>query len=241
MHRKVLLVFLILLVALLTAACFPGLPPLVSDQYAQDTSLIDGDPCAAPCWNGIIPGETSWQDALDVLNTTPDVVGLQENTVDVEGSDEQVVVADWGQVESGEYCCRVLADSADEAVRYIFLRLAPNIVLDELIEAHGEPDYTQYLLYTESEGVLQMIYTDVPMVVWALVGDPAGEVLVNTPIVAAIYITPDEMDFLVEVSTLGPWLGYAPFQDYVDAAPAVTPSVTLTPGGASDSGGGEGS
>lgn len=237
MRNKYVLVSLPLLVLLL-AACTGSAPPLISDSYLSDDSLISGEPCAAPCWNDIVPGETLWVDAVEMLRNDPNVEGLQEQESEEagDGSSEQenaepgsgALVA-WGQAGTGEYCCQIISESPDGTVTAILLQLAPTMIIDDVLEIYGDPDYAQAFQVSEEEGVLQVVYEDVPMFLWIAL-DPHGSLLVNSPVVAAIYPTAQDMEMaLLTAAQVGPWLGYASFEDYTQAEPVITQSVTLTP------------
>jgi hypothetical protein len=52
-----------LLAVILLAACLPPLPPV------QDESLIDDGACAPPCWQGAVPGQTSTEEAGQILRS----------------------------------------------------------------------------------------------------------------------------------------------------------------------------
>src|SRR5690349_21843075 len=43
------------------------------NEALLDRGLISGEPCGAPCWQNITPGETAYDDALTILNTIPKV------------------------------------------------------------------------------------------------------------------------------------------------------------------------
>ena len=64
---------LVFLVAVSTAvsACRPHIvpPPRVTpDPELMDVSLLTGEPCGPPCWQGIIPGETTREEAMVILH-----------------------------------------------------------------------------------------------------------------------------------------------------------------------------
>lgn len=42
---------------------------LTSQKPAVDRSILTDDPCAAPCWQGIVPGQTTIDEALNILDT----------------------------------------------------------------------------------------------------------------------------------------------------------------------------
>src|SRR3954471_19155346 len=58
------LVVVFIVVSLFVSACGSP-PPLKSDKYLGDTSLVSGDAsCAPPCFRGITVGKTTFSDAL---------------------------------------------------------------------------------------------------------------------------------------------------------------------------------
>ena len=66
--------------------------PSVSQELV-DRSLITGEPCGPPCWQGIIPGETTEEETMTILHELPFVDGgathVQGNRIhwhsDIEG------------------------------------------------------------------------------------------------------------------------------------------------------------
>ncbi|MFN7209324.1 MAG: hypothetical protein ACK4P1_02895, partial [Aggregatilineales bacterium] len=64
--KRLLLPAALIFTALLLAGCGAP-PPLVSDQYLNDNSLVTGDPCGAPCFQDITVGKTTFADALTLI------------------------------------------------------------------------------------------------------------------------------------------------------------------------------
>jgi hypothetical protein len=211
---------------LIMAACAPP-PNLRDEKLLQDTSLIDSEPCAAPCWRGITPGVTAWSDARTILEDDATLQNLQFQ--DDENSDARV--ASWEQ-KDGSACCQMFSSEDGELVNVLFLRTAPNIPLGELFEAHGEPTYAVSSEFSEDQAIVNLIYPDVPMVIYAFVAGPNASLNENSEVIASLYLPPDDMELVVQTSNLHAWEGFASFQTYSSAegsAFEVTPSVTLTP------------
>ncbi|HVU11751.1 MAG TPA: hypothetical protein VHD90_10745 [Phototrophicaceae bacterium] len=214
----------VLALVLLLAACSPP-PPLRDDTLLQDTSLLsDSDPsCALPCWRGITPGKTSWNDALTKLqaDTTIENVNVQ--------SDDQssAKVADFQQ-KGGTSCCQMITEDGNN-VTVIFLRVAPKMSLGQLIEAQGEPKYVIGSPYTDTEAVMNLIYPDKSLVIYAFVAGTTGTLSASSEIVGVLYMQPSDMDLLLKTSNLDAWAGYKSYEIYSTATYQVTPSITLTP------------
>lgn len=211
-----------LLLVLLVAACAPP-PNLRDDTLLNDRSLITGEPCAAPCFRGITPGETSWRDAFTILEDDPEFTNVQEQ-VDEESNAKQ---AAWQQGDN--QCCQIASQDGD-TVNLIFLRTAPTMTLGELIEAHGEPTYLIGSEFTEDQAIASVVYPDVPMVVYVFVeGAATGALSESSEIIGVLYLVESEMDLLIQTTELHAWEGYDTFATYNDGPFEVTPSITLTP------------
>jgi hypothetical protein len=96
-----------------------------------DRSLITGEPCGPPCWQGIIPGETTESEAMAILRTLffvdGDTIRVQGNTIywysDIEN---------WpgGGIEIG----------GNRTVDWVDYGLPYYLELQALIDARGEPE-----------------------------------------------------------------------------------------------------
>lgn len=221
MNRHFLL--LILLVAITIAACAP--PPNLRDEtLLNDTSLITGEPCAAPCFRGVVPGETRWRDAVVSIQDDPEFSNFQEQ----QAEDSDAVQAAWQQGDN-QICCQMASEDG-EIVSLIFLRTAPTMNLGELTGAHGDPSYLIGSEFTEDQAIVSLVYPETPMVVYAFVGGAAeGELSETSEIIGVLYLVPSEMELLIQTQDLHEWEGYQSFAAYNDGPFEVTPSITLTP------------
>jgi hypothetical protein len=208
------------------AACAP--PPNLRDEtLLQDISLIDGEPCAAPCWRGITPGVTTWSDAQTILEDDATLQNLQVQTDD----NTTARAASWEQ-KDGTGCCQMFSTEDGELVNVLFLRVAPNMGLAELFDAHGEPTYAVSSEFSDDQAIINLIYPDVPMVIYAFVPGANASLSENSEVIAMLYLSEQDMDLVVQTSNLHEWEGFASFQTYGTQEGAiyeVTPSVTLTP------------
>jgi hypothetical protein len=199
-------------------------PPLRDYLLLQDTSLVARTPgCVVPCWHGITPGKTSWENALTILEADPSI----ENLTIQESEDSTAKAAEFRQ-RGGSVCCQVFTQD-DETVSVIFLRLTPDIVLSQLIEAQGEPQYLVGSPYSDDQAVMNLIYPDNALVVYVFVAGEDGSLSADSEIIGVLYLTHPDMDLLIDTSSLFTWKGYQSFESYHDQGFDVTPSVTLTP------------
>ena len=222
MKHRLILPGVIALV-LLFAACSPP-PPLRDDTLLQDTSLITNDSdCAPPCWRGITPGITTWGDALTILEDDPTL----ENVTVQEDDESPAKVAEFQQ-QGGSPCCQMFTEDG-EFVNVIFLRVAPTSTVGELIEIHGDPTYIIGSQYSDDQAVMNLIYPEQAMVIYAFVPGTEGSITEDSEIVGILYMTPEDMDLLIQTNDLHAWEGYQSYTDYQSGEFEVTPSVTLTP------------
>jgi hypothetical protein len=213
----------VIALALLFAACAPP-PPLRDDTLLQDTSLLSTDSdCSAPCWRGITPGETTWGDALTILedDTTLENVNVQED-------DQSSAKAADFQQKGGSSCCQIISNDG-EVVGVIFLRVAPTTTLGKLIAAQGEPTYLVGSQYTDDQAVMNLIFPEKSLVAYAFVAGTSGSLSASSEIVGVLYLQPSDMDLLIKTSSLHVWDGYKSYEAYDTSEFDVTPSVTLTP------------
>lgn len=211
--------------ALLLAACAPP-PELRDDTLVDDTSLVTGDPCTAPCWRGITPGETLWRDALTIVEDDPQFENIQSR----EDEASNAIGAIWN-VQGGPECCQMVAEDG-QTINLIFIRPKPNMSLRQVIEAHGEPTYAVGTTVSEDQAIVNLVFPDIPIIVLAFAPGEQGNLSETSEIIGVFYTTPADMELFVNTQSLHAWEGYVPFMNYhagEDAEFEVTPSVTLTP------------
>jgi hypothetical protein len=142
MKLRILYLIVVLLLTLFVVACQP-LP-----------SMIDDNSCSAPCWTGIIPGETNREEALEILKSSS---LIKQDTITSANS------------QDNPYHDQISWDSIYDTTGFIFLEnntveviifLDENVPLQELIQKYGDPDqviiapfqgssFTIYTLYLE--------------------------------------------------------------------------------------------
>lgn len=212
-----------LALTLLLVACAPP-PELRDSTLLNDDSLLTDDPCSAPCWRNITPGETSWSEALTIIE---DDVRLSDPQLQ-ESEEDDAVVATFRQAE-GNDCCQIFSEDG-QTVGLLFLRLAaPNVTLGELLDAKGEPAYVLGSEFSEDQSIMNLIYPDIPMVTYAFVAGPEGALNEGSEIIGALYMQNSDMELLIQTSNLQAWEGFQSYNAYQESEFEVTPAVTLTP------------
>ncbi len=200
-----------LVVALLTAAC-GARPPLLDDQLLQDTSILSDEGCVAPCWQDITPGETSWEAALDTLNSLPMVSQVEAQAVR-RGEAAQFATF---STEDGAPCCELFSEDG-ETVDRMLLRYAPVMELGALINRYGEPAYIGAAPYTNDSAVGTLIFPEHGMVVaFYLNGIQSGVVSEETVILGTYLSTMASVETVIATSQLYEWDGYQPYAAYAE-------------------------
>jgi hypothetical protein len=213
-----------LALVLLVSACAPP-PELRDPSLLRDESLISGQPCEAPCWRGITVGETTWRDALAIVEDDPELDAPNVQT----DENSSAVVAEFKPTD-GSPCCQMYSETG-ELVDLLFLRVAPTMTLGEVIAAHGDPAYAVGSPFSDNQAIVNILYPDIPLVVYAFVaGEAQGRLSASSEIIGLLYLKPSDMELLLVTSELHAWEGYADYATYrPDGELEVTPSVTITP------------
>lgn len=193
-------------------------PQLRNDEYLDDISFLTGEPCAAPCWRGITPGETSWEDAIAIIEDDPTLDNLQQR----QGQDTDRVGAAWSKTER-DLCCQMFSSEDGQTVELILLQISPQATLNSAIEEFGDPDYLTGNTVSDTQGIVSVIYEDTPMYIYVFVAGAGGEINEDSEIIGFVYLTPELMDELIRTSDLHTWDGYATYRDYMDDEVEVTP------------------
>lgn len=186
---------------------------LRDSSFLPDTSLITGDPCGAPCWNGIAVGETTWDDAIAILEETESITNLQYREAQ-EGTAKQAI---WSAV-GGEPCCYIITMDG-ETVGFLWLQLAPQMTLSEVIERYGEPAYVTGQIHTPDQAYLVLFFPDHFLAVSAFVaGAESGVLSEDSEIISLEYFDETEQESILSGTPLHTWEGYLSYRDYMDGA-----------------------
>jgi hypothetical protein len=134
--RRTTLLFLGLWMMTLCGGC--GEPPPL------DMSLLTGEPCEPPCWQGLTPGESTEEDVAEFMRATRFVdtcsVFRSSYTRLTRGGSEEVsgVVITW-RSSGGLATCNSF--SIEEGVlKYITICPYPGVTLGRLIDRYGPPE-----------------------------------------------------------------------------------------------------
>ncbi len=219
MRKPFVLIAALLAVSLLVSACSPP-PPLKSDKYLNDDSLVSQNPCGPPCWHGITVGETTYTDALSKIKADPAFTNVQ--------TQDKPPAAAWAP-SGGDSCCQLSADETSGLINGILLKVTPKMTVKQVIDKYGPPDYVSPVDYTPQEVALGLVFQKSSVVTWVTPGDPNSSLKETDPVVIVLYLNPKDFKNVLDLATFQAWNGYQPYQTYKNATPIVTPRVTVTP------------
>ena len=184
---------------------------LLNDRLLDDISLLTGEPCEAPCWQNITPGETSYEEALARLEALESAIILQAD-------DRAITFAG----TSGAPCCQIISDDRG-MISTILHQLKPRVQFGDVIAKLGEPTYVLGQPFSDAEAMLINIYPEQAMILYVMVAGANGPLLESSPIVATMYIASDQMEELVASTSLDHWKGFLTYSEYVDGEFDVNP------------------
>jgi hypothetical protein len=220
---KRLLLLAVLLGCLCLAACTAA-PKLLDEAYLQDTSLLNDTPCAAPCWRGIIPGQTSWRDMRTIIEDDGQFGAID----DIKDDSSEVRLASFARKDSPTPCCRIYSSLDGKTVGQILILLAPGqITLGDVIAKYGDPTYAAGADVTSDQTLVSLFYPDLPIAVYAFApGIKEGELTAASQVIGVLYITQADMEEIANSSSgLYSWQGYRKLAGWLDAAPDITPEI----------------
>ena len=207
----------IILVAIIAVACAPA-PDLRDDSFLNDTSLVSGTPCEAPCWQNLIPGETVWGIAQDTI-------AANEDYVEIASDFDRRTGEGWIEFayRDGLKCCRIYTNDG-ETLTSILLLLAPQMSVLEVVERFGEPIYLTAQAETSDQAYVALVYPDITMVVYAFAENITNSEIQGTnDVVGVVYMASSEMDTLLQTQNLYNWDGYGVLGDFIDGSFDITP------------------
>lgn len=200
-----------LVAVFLLAACSSDIN-LLNDEMLSDTSLLSGEPCVAPCWQDIVPGETLYRDAKLIIDSDGRYQ-LGDEPAPEEGSTVRSFAFSEGE---GPACCQVVSRDG-ETVSSFLLQTAPIMTFGAAYDEFGEPDYVAGEQVSDEQGYAALIYADVPLILYAYVAAPAsGEVSVSSQIIGTMYMIAEEMEELLTCANLYQWRGFTAFSTYAE-------------------------
>lgn len=206
------------LLLFIMAACSP--PPVLRDpDVLNDTSLVSGEPCSAPCFQGITPGVTRWNEAVTLVEDS----ALFSNSEIKDADDGPTRALEFNTADTNKRCCGVYSDDG-QIVTSIFVLVAPDNTLGEVIAKYGEPSYLTAESISDDQASVAVVYPDVPMILYVFAaGMETGSLSADSEIFGHVYMTADGMRRALSGSSLYAWTGYNTVAQLTSGELATTP------------------
>jgi hypothetical protein len=185
---------------------------LRNTAYLPDTSIVTAaEPCVAPCWDTITPGETFWDDALLAIVSNDDYQNLSQ--------DRTTGTVNFS-FQDGPQCCRLFTRDG-ETLASITLLTTPQVKLSEVIERYDEPDYIRGDIATNTQAFVSLYYADIPMIVFIFAENlSTATVDPDSDVIGYIYMTTDEMEQALQMTNdFYDWTGYTTLADVITGDP----------------------
>jgi hypothetical protein len=170
-----------------------------------DRSILTDDPCAPPCWQGVVPGNTmTKEEVIELLETLPNVGSIWESYPG--GIDW--VWRQWPWEGTGYNG----VDLAESRVHNISLSIAFELTVEEILDKYGPPDATNAVLAGVHRNYIGMslLYPTQGLWLKARLSDYRPVLDPTTRIYMAHYLIPaDSLE-----SWLGPDMAYMQLQPW---------------------------
>ncbi len=125
----------LVLLAILTSCAGQGTPV----PSTPDNSLLTGKPCKPPCWQGLIPGQSTWEETSDFLAVNPFVKGNLGSKLYAPNGKE--FTQNWWWANENHTPERTNEVAIDKQGKVIEISLVPNIdvTVRQLVQTYGPP------------------------------------------------------------------------------------------------------
>lgn len=218
MRGKLVVATALLLLGASLASCALGGP--------VDGSLLSGDPCEPPCWQGLVPGVSTVQEVEDVLAASEYV---KQDSVERErwGGFSTIWWESTTSWASGSG--RNAAVIQGEMLQVLALCLDYELALEDIVERYGTPEklWVTRTSLGGAEVAVRLYYPGEGLIV-ALVLQPSNgyyELEPGSKVIVVRYFAPTSLEGLIDLgesvpfppreymdTDLADWRGYGPIE-----------------------------
>jgi len=208
---RILLSVVLLLIISISCNALPAASATTTPEHSINwwTSWLNNPVCSPPCWHNITPGLTTMDEAISILENTPDLIITFK-------SDDGI---DWvfrqNEDEGG-----TLSTSPNGIVAWLVNTSDGTLHLETIIAFHNYPKYVKPYDCRDGMCSTALIYPDLGMFLSVFLQNkgvdndsPRLEILSNTIVDRVYFIEPGEESFLnlyhfSESELLMDWKGY---------------------------------
>lgn len=172
-------------------------------QGPVDRSILTDDPCAAPCWQSIVPGRTTSADAWGILSKL-EFVNHDHYPYRGKELEEGVEWVAWRTLAGGDSARLGNYYAYDGVVRQLEVPLDFELTLQEVLDKYGAPE--KLLAYQAGSDILNtnihFFYPQLGLIFesWADPVPPSASfaLISTTPITIVYYFAPTSMNRLFD-------------------------------------------
>jgi hypothetical protein len=143
--EKKLVMFLISVGSILLNGCqkqpMNMIPTATPSPEYIDHSLLTGEPCSPPCWNGLIPGQSSEEEVRSIVESLSFIDPESYRTMlsGWLGKQNATILSYDYKYPQGRPCCSFWI--ATDTLQFITIHPNYEITFGELVDILGPPDY----------------------------------------------------------------------------------------------------
>ena len=116
-------------------------------------SWLNSLPCSAPCWQGIIPGKSTYTDASKILQQLSFVHNFQED----KRIPDPGALWDWGEGSNRSWGeVRYSEKDPQNKIKLVSLAFPKGFKLNDINRVYGEPDYVW--VEVQSSYIIRLVY-----------------------------------------------------------------------------------
>jgi protein-disulfide isomerase len=172
-------------------------------------SLVSGEPCDAPCWNGITPGKTTYEEAKAIIEENRQFMNVQEQTA----PEQSAILLSWSTFD-GSVCCQLYTENGEE-VDEVFIISTSILNVSEVFETNDEPTHALARETEDGDIIVNLFYAELDVLLYVFV-DGSGELELTeeSDVVGASYVTDERMETLLTDLQPVEWDGLDALEDY---------------------------
>ncbi len=169
----------------------------------------------AGCWEGLIPGETSWDNVLNLIEGSARFTDVQRLTP--QDPDSTVSGIGWMPLTGSTGRANQAVTFDGETLEYILLSEFTDFTTSQVLAYRGEPQLAVTTIANEQVALVDLFYTDDGVIVQVYVEavDGAYAFSEDSLVIGAQYVKLSSMEELVAGNSFADWNGYEAFENYV--------------------------
>jgi hypothetical protein len=178
--------------------------------------LVGGDPACAEivlsCWNGLIMGETSWEEALELIENNAQFADIQ--TADDPDTGSSVIGWRFLTSQISDYSQAVSFDGTTIDL-VALIELSP-FSISEVFDNLGEPTNATVSVGSEEASFAALFYPERGLIVQVYVRQSEGGFNEFSQVIGAQYLSAERMAEILASFVPPAWEGFEAYESYLE-------------------------